>query len=215
MSESPDLEFFLDPVCPFAWLTSRWVVQVAELRDLRVAWRFISLQMVNSWRSDVEPRSSHELGLGVLRIMAAARGVGGDDAVGRLYTGWGERLWNGPPGSTTAEVAADIDRAAWLREAGTAPELATAADETEFDGLIEAESRLALERAGEDLGTPIITFEPPDGPSYFGPVISSPLEGDEALRLYDLVVELARFPGFSELKRSNRPPLDLPRLRTG
>lgn len=215
MSESPDLEFFLDPVCPFAWLTSRWVVRVAELRDLRVGWRFISLLMVNSWRSGDQPSPSHGFGLGALRIMAAAREVGGDDAVGRLYTGWGERLWNGSPGPTTAEVAAGIDRATWLRGAGMAPELATAADERGYDAVIEAESRLALERAGEDLGTPIITFEPPDGPSYFGPVISSPLEGDEALRLYDLVIELARFPGFSELKRSNRPPLDLPRLRTG
>jgi hypothetical protein len=215
VSERPDLEFFLDPVCPFAWLTSRWVVRVAELRDLRVGWRFISLRMINQWRSEenAEFGAAHRLGLGTLRIMAAARELGGDEAVGRLYAGWGQRLWHGPPGPAITELLEGIDRAAWLADAGLPPELAAAADDLSRDELIAAESQLALGRAGEDVGTPIITFGPPDGPSYFGPVISSLPEDDESLRLYDLVTELARFPGFSELKRSNRPPLDLPRLR--
>lgn len=215
MSESPDLEFFLDPVCPFAWLTSRWVVRVAELRELRVGWRFISLRMINQWRSEdiAEFRAAHRSGLGALRIMAAARELGGDEAVGRLYAGWGQRLWHGPPGPAITEVLEGIDRAEWLAEAGLSAELAAAADDESRDEIIAAESKMALERAGEDLGTPIITFGPPEGPSYFGPVISSLPEDDESLRLYDLVAELAQFRGFSELKRSKRPPLDLPRLQ--
>lgn len=212
MSDSADLEFFFDPVCPFAWITSRWVKEVAAQRPLTVDWRFISLSILNADTdySKFPPAypDLHRLGTSLLRVAAAARETGGNDAVDALYTAAGLRLHNGgvsfavfggaplPPG-----LIEDI-----VRDAGLDPELAAAAEDATRDAVLAEETELALTRAGRDVGTPILTFTPGTAGecSLFGPVISSIPRGAAALELWDAVETLARTPGFAEFKRSLR-----------
>ncbi|MCC6227243.1 MAG: hypothetical protein IT195_12675 [Microthrixaceae bacterium] len=212
-----DLEFFFDSGCPFGWLTSRWIRRVAELLDLRIGWRIISLHLIHeNDEVDEYPLAGrararcHQ----VHRVMVAVRRAHGNEAVGRLYEAWGPRLWDGEPGSETAEVAEGIELGLLLDSVGLPAELASAEVDASFDAVIAAETALAFERAGEDVGTPVITFDPArGGGSFFGPVISSLPDDDNALAIYEAVRVLVDLPTFSELKRTNRPPLDLPRLR--
>lgn len=215
MATSPDLEFFFDPICPFAWVTSRWVVEVAEARDLDVEWKFIALAIVNEDTdySKFPPAypELHGLGRKLLRVAAAARAAGGNDAVARLYTAAGERMhhdgvsvavFGGEP--IPEHLVAEIVAAAGLDSS-----LATVADDESWDSLLREETESALGRTGRDVGTPILTFAPGTDreASLFGPVISSIPRGDAALELWDAVQTLARTPGFAELKRSLRDPL--------
>jgi hypothetical protein len=217
-----DLEFFLDPMCPFAWQTSVWLRRVAELRSLRIGWRFISLRMLNEELAHAQlsedRRAAYFAGTRVLRVAAAARDVGGNDAVASIYEQWGRALWYGSLdgrdfGAARVEIVNGIDLGDLLEGAGLSRELASAADDETIDDLLRAETLLALDRAGNDLGTPIITFDAAvDSASFFGPVISTALSDDDSLELYDAVVTLARLGSFSELKSSKRPPFDLPLL---
>lgn len=212
-----DLEFFLDPSCPFAWQTSRWIRRVAELRGLRVGWRFISLFFIHEHDETEEyPLAGRAMARchQVHRVMDAVRNAHGNDAVGRLYAAWGPRLWDGEPGTTTAEVAEGIDLAALLEEVGLPAALVAHETDDSHDAVIRAETALAFERAGDDVGTPVITYDPAGGGgSFFGPVISSLPSDDDSLAIYDALRVLVDLPAFSELKRTKRPPLDLPRLR--
>ncbi|MBU3701310.1 MAG: hypothetical protein FGM58_04590 [Acidimicrobiia bacterium] len=215
MSRRPDLEFFFDPVCPFAWITSRWVCEVADQRSLEVEWRFISLAILNADTdySKFPPAypDLHRLGTSLLRVAAAARESGGNDAVAALYTAAGTRLHN--EGVSFAvfggEPLPDGLIAGIIAAAGLDPSLAAAADDTSRDALLAEETELALSRAGRDVGTPILTFAPGTEQecSLFGPVISSIPRGARALELWDAVETLARTPGFSEFKRSLRDEL--------
>jgi len=216
-STTTEIDFFFDPVCPFAWMTSRWVDQVAGQRPLDVQWRFIALRMVNAERdydTEFPPGYDgfHTAGLRLLRVAAAVRHTAGNDAVGALYTAMGAALWDQPPepGSLLRSDAGTREQAAAaLADAGLDTSLAEAVDDESFDELIGAETQVALRRAGRDVGTPILTFGPPDGPSFFGPVISRLPSDADALRLWEAVVTLAHFDSFSELKRSRR---ELPAL---
>ena len=214
---SYDIEFFWDPVCPFAWITSRWVEQVAAQRDFTVDWRFISLRLINKdkdYATEFPPEYEfgHTAGLRMLRVAAAIRHELGRDAVGPLVTAYGQSYWDLPKGSgmrnrlsTTAHVV-EVLRAANLPE-----RFVDSLDDTSWDELLDAESELALSRTGRDVGTPIITFQPPDGVSFFGPVISRVPDASEAGALWDAVTTLAGFPGFAEMKRSmrERPQLNI------
>jgi len=222
-SDPVEVDFFFDPVCPFAWLTSRWVLGVADQRPVIVNWRFISLYVVNArddHRGDNPYAGLHLAGRSLLRVAAALREtavspVEGNDLVGRYYTAVGERLWYRQPEPGEPPLAAAGDPglvAAVLGDLGADPQLATAADDTAFDAVIAAETDLALARAGTDVGTPICTFDPPDGPSVFGPVISSVPDANGALELWDAVRTLAAHGGFAELKRSGGDLPDLPAL---
>ena len=216
---SHDLEFFFNPVCPYAWQASVWIRRVAELRDLTIRWRFVCLTLANEMRKDgrVGPSGTDDTRTGkrLLRIAAAVRDAGGNDAVGALYRAWGEAIWyeSGDPRDCEGREGWEtfgVDLAAELAELGLDPALAEAAHSSEFEDVITAETMLAFERTGPDVGTPIITYNAV-GASFFGPVLPIPPERDEdALRLYDLVSELAGYGGFTELKRSKRPPLALP-----
>jgi hypothetical protein len=210
-----DLEFFLDPICPFAWQTSVWIRRVAELRSLDIGWRFISLYVIHEHDEDASPArtAALERALQFHRLLDAVRNAHGNEPVGRLYEAWGQQLWYGEPGTSPRDIADAIDFAALLQAEGLPVELADAATDGSHDAVIRAETALAFERAGDDLGTPIITWDPPNGRSFFGPVISSIPGDDDALILYDALCTLAGLPDFSELKRSKRPPLDLPVLR--
>jgi len=211
-----DVEFFFDPACPFAWQTAVWIRRVQELRGIKVGWRFISLRIVNK---DEEPSeaaiASHERSRRFHRICAAARVWYGNDAVGDLYRAWGESFWYDDHGveeigERYAIAGRATDPAGVIATAGLPPTLLDAGDDAAWDAVAQVETDEALRRAGDELGTPIITFGPPDGTSLFGPVISAVPDDETSLKLYDVVSTLADLPGFSELKRSARAPLDLP-----
>jgi 2-hydroxychromene-2-carboxylate isomerase len=214
---SYDIEFFWDPVCPFAWITSRWVEQVAAQRDFRVDWRFISLRLINKHKDYAtefppEYEFGHTAGLRMLRVAAAVRDELGRDPLGALVTTYGESYWNLPQGSGMSTRLSTHDHVVEvLRAAGLPERFAESLDDTAWDELLDAESELALSRTGRDVGTPIITFQPPDGLSFFGPVISRVPDPADAVPLWDAVTTLAGFPGFAEMKRSmrERPQLEI------
>lgn len=214
-----DIQFHFDPVCPFAWITSRWINKVAAQREYAVDWQFISLRIVNA---DVdydahfppEYEHGHTAGLRMLRVAAAAREAHGREVMGDLYTGLGGSVFDvDPPEDQSAYQASLGSRETVekvLADVGLPTSLADALDDTSWDDVIQAESDAALALTGKDVGTPIIAYDPPHGPAFFGPVISRVPSDEDAVRLWDAVLELTNFPGFSELKRSMR---ELPALR--
>ena len=213
-----DLHFYFDPVCPFAWLTSKWVRQVVAQRTYVVDWRFISLRILNKnvdYASHFPPEyeQGHTRGLRMLRVCARARAEHGRDAIGDLYAALGASIFDEPKPDNPADQvtrgsAAHLE--AVLEAAGLPTRLAEALDDDAWDAEIAEETEDALARTGRDVGTPIIHFEPPDGVAFFGPVISRLPSDQEADELWDHVIALARFPGFAEMKRSMR---ELPQLR--
>ncbi len=215
-----DIRFYFDPVCPFAWMTSRWVRLVQSRRGYSVEWRTISLRMLNAHvdydaHFPPEYEAGHTAGLRLLRVVHAARAEHGPEVVGTLYAALGRRIFDAPP--LDEQVVEDVDvrgtagfLAPVLEEVGLPGELVRRLDDESLDIDIRAETDEALALTGKDVGTPIIHFEPPEGVAFFGPVISRLPEEQDAVRLWDHVVELARFPGFTELKRSLR---ELPQLR--
>lgn len=218
-----DIEFFWDPVCPFAWITSRWVAKVAAQSDYSVDWRFISLRLLNKHKDYAtefppEYEAGHTAGLRMLRVAAAVRAELGSQPLEGLVTAFGESYWDKPKGSgmrarlSTAEHASEV-----LATAGLPTRFASALDDTSWDQLLEEETELALSRTGRDVGTPIITFQPPDGVSFFGPVISRVPADADAVPLWNAVTTLAKFPGFAEMKRSLReaPQLNILGTLTG
>lgn len=214
----PDLEFFFDPVCPFCWVTSRWVRHVQRLRGIDVRWRFISLRMLNEGHYADKPPgypAAHQRGLELLRVAAAARSEAGPEIMGDVYDAFGGAVWNTEPpaadgGEPDFEMVLDHSASAGnierlLDGLGLPARLAEAANDATYDAVIRADTDEGLERVGGDVGTPIMSFAPPDGPAFFGPVISeAPDSDDDALELWAAVETLGRWPGFAELKRSLR-----------
>jgi hypothetical protein len=211
-----DLHFYFDPVCPFAWMTSKWVRIVAAARDYRVDWRFISLRLLNA---DVDYAThfpsyyeeGHTAGLKLLRVAAKVRADHGRDAVGPLYEAIGTRLFDTKRDhalQAAEQAARDLVEAA-LVDANLPAELADALDDASLDDEIRGETDEALTLTGRDVGTPILHFRPPDGTAFFGPVISRLPSPEDSVALWDHVIALAEFPGFAEIKRSLR---EMPRL---
>ncbi|WP_037360751.1 mycothiol-dependent nitroreductase Rv2466c family protein [Amycolatopsis orientalis] len=214
-----ELNFYFDPVCPFAWMTSKWVRQVARQRSYDVDWRFISLRLLNThvdYATHFPPEydASHTAGLRLLRLAAAVRAGEGREAVGPLYEALGEQNFESGLVEDTAEArAAHGTRSAAataLSRAGLPESFADAVDDESWDAEIQRETDEALSLTGKDVGTPILHFRPPEGVAFFGPVISRLPSDEEAVRLWDHVVGLAAFPGFAELKRSLREMPQLP-----
>lgn len=214
-----DLHFYFDPVCPFAWLTSTWVRQVMAARNYRVEWRLVSLRLMNAhidYDSHFPPdyEAGHNAGLRMLRVAARARAEHGPEALDRLQAAIGHALFEQDPwpaGFPLREPEREQQTARQiLAEAGLPPELADALGDEGWDAALKEETDAALSLTGRDVGTPIIHVDPPHGPAFFGPVISRRPTDEEAAELWDHVVALARFPGFSEFKRSLR---ERPQLR--
>lgn len=216
------IAFHFDPVCPFCWMTSRWVRQVQDLRGLDVEWRLVSLALLNEEDAEVyegqpdDYRETHLRGLELLRVCAAARDEHGPDVVGPLYRAMGEAVWQDrdPAGPEFDDVLADVSRGRDVRAvlaAADLPEgLAAAAEDPSFDAVIRDETDRALDAAGGDVGTPILHFAPPEGPAFFGPVISELPSDEDAVALWEAVETLAYYPSFAELKRALRDAPDLP-----
>jgi len=202
-----DLDFYFDPVCPWAWITSRWVTNVQQLRNYEVSWKFISLRMVNAERGYAGHEAYekiHNAGLAALRVASAARAQGGNASVAAVYTALGnaihvggrrEELVNDPKSFLLSIVA----------DAGLPAEVAAAFEDSTHDEVIRFETEAALRKTGKDVGTPILTFNPKSGneASLFGPVISQAPKGDEAMKLWDAVQTIAE-SGVAEIKRSLR-----------
>jgi len=159
-----DIEFFWDPVCPFAWITSRWIVKVAEQSDFKVDWRFISQRLLNKHKDYAtefppEYEQGHTAGLRMLRVAAAVRDKLGRDPLGGLVTAFGESYWDQPKGSfDRTTLATPAHAASVLGAAGLPTRFAEALDDDSWDSVLDAETELALSRTGRDVGTPIITF---------------------------------------------------------
>ncbi|WP_461189375.1 mycothiol-dependent nitroreductase Rv2466c family protein [Arthrobacter sp. Z4-13] len=218
-----DINFYFGPVCPFAWMTSKWVRMVQTQRGYTVEWRFISLRLINAsvdYDAHFPPEyeAGHTAGLRLLRVAARARAEHGRESVAKLYEAFGTHIFEAAPDADNLPIERAVPERRGTRgfvepilgEAGLPLSLAEALDDESWDREIRQETDEALGLTGKDVGTPIIHFEPPAGVAFFGPVISR-LPGEEsAAELWDHVVGLARFPGFAELKRSLREQPQLP-----
>ncbi|MFM7963562.1 MAG: DsbA family protein [Actinomycetota bacterium] len=204
-----DLQFFFDPVCPWAYITSRWVTEVQQQRNYDVSWKFISLFMINDERGYGEGkqawRDGHFAGLQALRVASAARTSAGNDAVAAVYTALGKAIHADKRRPESSGGMHNLLREV-LTEAGLNPDWAKSADDELHDEVIRYETKAALEATGKDVGTPILIFNPgsAEQSSFFGPVISKIPRGQDALRLWDAVYTLATTSGMAELKRSLR-----------
>jgi 2-hydroxychromene-2-carboxylate isomerase len=194
------VEFWFDPSCPWAWMTSRWVDEVAAQRDLDVTWNVMSLAVLNE---DKEVSDDYKAffprALKYTRLVAAAKEVHGQGVVKPLYDALGTRIH--PGGSKNPE---EVIPAA-LAEVGLPADLARYADSDEFDAQMRASHFEGINRVGQDVGTPVIAV---NGVAFFGPVISPAPKGEQALALWDGVVAAAAYDGFFEIKRTRtREPI--------
>ncbi len=194
------VDFFFDPICPWCWITSRWLHDVAGQREIDISWRSFSLAIKNADQEWSErARLAYETGLAGLRAVEAVRDELGNDAVGELYGELGRRY------HIERERPIDIDAA--IAAAGLPLALAEAATDAGWDTVIESSMKEAIELVGDDIGVPTIVFDGRHG--FFGPVLSPAPTGSDAVELFDLVAALARREDFFELKRgrSGRPQL--------
>ncbi len=204
-----DLQFYFDPVCPWAYITSRWVTEVRAQRGYDVSWKFISLFMINDERGYGEAnkawRDGHFAGLQALRVASAARAAAGNDAVDAVYTALGKAIHVDKRRPEQSGGMQNLLRSV-LGEAGLNADWAASADDELHDEVIRHETKFALESTGKDVGTPILIFHPgtSEQASFFGPVISKIPRGADATRLWDAVYTLATTSGMAELKRSLR-----------
>ncbi|MEU1842980.1 mycothiol-dependent nitroreductase Rv2466c family protein [Micromonospora sediminicola] len=193
-ASSPTVTAYVDPSCPFAWITSRWLLEVARLRPIALRFEVMSLAVINEHR-ELEPwyREFNDRAWGPARVCAAAAAHHGSAALTRLYPALGRRIHDeGDKNLDTVVPAA-------LAEAGLPLDLADAAHHGDVDPLMRASTARAQELVGEDLGTPTVVV---DDVAFFGPVLTSIPRGDEALRVFDGARLLATCGAFSELKRA-------------
>lgn len=193
-SERTVVDFWFDPVCPWAWLTSRWLLEVTKVRPVDVRWHVMSLSYLNAGRDLPEDyQRLMDRAWGPVRVIVAAEHKYGNDVVLPLYTALGERLHPGqrPVERETIEEA--------LAAAGLAVELADAMEDTGYDEVLRASHHAGMDAVGTDVGTPVIHV---GGSAIFGPVVSPVPSGEAAGRLWDGVVLVTSFDGFFELKRS-------------
>ncbi|WP_265445124.1 disulfide bond formation protein DsbA [Flexivirga meconopsidis] len=193
---------FFDPLCPWAWMTSRWLMEVEKVRPIDVTWSVMSLSVLNEGRDDL-PEQYRELlsrGWAPVRVVIAAAREHGDEVKKKLYDAIGTRLHPGGRGKDEADMRTVLAEA--LEEAGLPAELIEAADNVpgdEIDKALRASHERGISLVGQDVGTPIIALE---DTAFFGPVVTPAPKGQDAGRLWDGSVLVASTPGFYELKRT-------------
>jgi 2-hydroxychromene-2-carboxylate isomerase len=194
------VDFWFDPVCPWAWITSRWILEAAAVRNLDVHWHVMSLAVLNEGKDLPEQyREALQKAWGPVRMLIAAQRQFGDEVLGDLYTALGTRIHQQKSALDEPLVEAV------LTEVGLPLELAHAMTSTEYDDELRASHRAGIELVGQDVGTPVIAVE---GTAFFGPVVTPIPRGEDAGRLWDGVRLVAGTPGFYELKRSrDQPPI--------
>jgi hypothetical protein len=193
-----DVQFWFDPLCPWAWITSRWMLEVEKVRPVRVDWRIMSLAYLNLVQHEGKGLSEEYVARmskawGPVRVCAAAAADAGPGVLGPLYTAIGIRLHN----QGRREDPAVLPEA--LQEAGLPVWLADAAETTEFDEAIKKSHHEAFDEVGLDVGTPVVRIR---GKALFGPVITPAPKGEAAGELWDGLVLVSKADGFFELKRS-------------
>ena len=201
MTERETVDFWFDPICPWAWITSRWMLEVEKVRPVQASWHVMSLAYLNL-RPDRELSEEYkkrmEQAWGPVRVCAAAARAKGDDVLLPMYTALGTRFHHEK--RREPEVLAEA-----LAEVGLPEALAEAAQSDEFDEEIKRSHHAGVDLVGDEVGTPIIRF---GDFATFGPVVSPVPRGEDAGRLWDGVVTLSGVDGFFELKRSRyRPPV--------
>ncbi len=201
-----DMQFWFDPLCPWAWITSRWMLEVEKVRPVRVDWRIMSLAYLNLVQHEGKGLSEEYLermnkAWGPVRVCAAAAADAGAAILGPLYTAIGTRLHN----QGRRDDPAVIPEA--LAEAGLPAWLADAAETSEFDDAIKKSHHEAFDEVGLDVGTPVVKIR---GKALFGPVITPAPKGEAAGELWDGLVLVSKADGFFELKRSRdrKPTFD-------
>lgn len=190
-------DFWFDPVCPWAWIASRWMLEVERVRDVRVRWNVMSLAVLNDGRElpeeyvDLMQRAWYPV-----RAVVAAQAQAGDEILLPLYTAMGERIHLGKR-TDFAEVSREA-----LAELGLDPALADLGDA--HDTALRASHQRAMDLVGTDVGTPVISVPGPDAEpiAFFGPVVTPIPRGEAAGRLWDGTLLVAGTPGFYELKRT-------------
>jgi hypothetical protein len=199
MLERSAVDTWFDPTCPWAWLTSRWLLEVERVRPLDIRFHVMSLAVLNEGR-DVSPGYAARLARawGPVRVCAAAAHEHGEGVLRDLYTAMGTRIHLGKqqPGRELCEQA--------LAEVELDPELAAAVDDNTHDDAVRASHQAGMAPVGLDVGTPVIHAPGPDGEpvAFFGPVVTPAPKGEAAGRLWDGVLLVAATPGFYELKRT-------------
>jgi len=199
--EVTQLDFWFDPLCPWAWITSRWVLEVEKVRPVEARWHVMSLAVLNENKEGMDERYKElmQKAWGPVRVCIAAEQKLGPEVLLPLYTALGTRFHNEKQERDRAAIEAA------LADAGLPVELADAAESTEYDEALRASHKDGMDRVGYDVGTPVISV---DGTSFFGPVVSPIPRGEDAGRLWDGVLLVAKTDGFFELKRSRtRDPI--------
>jgi 2-hydroxychromene-2-carboxylate isomerase len=193
-------DFWFDPLCPFAWITSRWMLEVEQVRDVKVNWRIMSLYYLNKDRDISDDyRELIEHGIPIGRVLAAAEKHVGPQALLPLYTALGERIHHEKQDKGLELIAGA------LADAGLPAELIEAADDSSYDERVQASHQEAMDRVGDEVGTPTIAF---NGSAFFGPVLTRIPRGEDAGRLWDGTIAVADFPYFFEIKRTRTGELD-------
>ena len=194
------VDFWFDPLCPFAWITSRTVLEVEKVRDIQVTWRIMSLAYLNE---DKDISDEYREGLKdawrPVRVCMAVQQQHGQQKLAEIYTALGTRK------HTQGAEAYDRELiTAALEEVGLPASLADAVDDSSLDDAIRASHHEGMDQVGYDVGTPTIAI---DGQAFFGPVLTKIARGEDAGRIWDGAVALSSFPYFAELKRTRQNEL--------
>lgn len=191
---STTVDFWFDPLCPWAWITSRWILEAQQTRDITISWHPMSLVELNK---DLEVPDSYREGIArgtrQLRVIMAAIDHSGPEVALPLYTALGERTHTQRRGVIPENIVEA------LADAGLPPELIEAADDESWDKPLHESHHRGIDLIGPDVGTPVIAV---DGTAFFGPVMSRIPRGELAGEIWDGAVALAKFPHFWELKRA-------------
>lgn len=188
-------DFWFDPICPFAWATSRWIGEVEQVRNIKVDWHVMSLAVLNENNDELPADYKEHMvkALGPVRVIIAAAQQHGQQVIKELYDAMGTHIHNHSNKDLDDVIAKS------LAEVGLPAELSAAASTDAYDTALRTSHLDGISRVGQDVGTPIVAF---NGTAFFGPVITRIPRGEEAGKLWDATVTLASFPYFFEIKRS-------------